>query len=207
MLPATRDVGDHERGVARRRCGIAATMPLALAHRIVLALALLGLSPLACSTSEQARLEAASDGTLLSPYLAIGERLSGDSVDSLPELAAQVVGAAEPRAGEPGVEAMLGAAGRIASPDIATARLMYRKMSEGMIAWLAAHPEQREGLMLVHCPMTFRDEGAYWVQREGKILNPYEGAMMLHCGAKLAWTDHRSGAAPQGQAKLEGMPP
>ena len=143
----------------------------------------------------------------MSPYLAIGERLAGDSVDSLPELAAQVVGAAEPRTGEPGVEAMLGAAGRIASPDSATARLMYRKMSEGMIAWLDAHPEQREGLMLVHCPMTFKDEGAYWVQREGKILNPYEGAMMLHCGAKLAWTDYRAGAAPQGHAKLEGMPP
>lgn len=182
-------------------------MRYALVHRFVLALALLGLGGIACGKSEQARVEAASDGTLLSPYLAIGELLAGDAVDTLPELAAQVVGAAESRASEPGVDAMLIAAGRIASPDIATARLMYRKMSEGMIAWLAAHPDARAGLMLVHCPMTFKDEGAYWVQREGKILNPYEGAMMLHCGAKLAWTDYRAGGPPQGAAKLEGMPP
>lgn len=154
---------------------------------------------------EEARLAEASDGTLLSPYLAIGEVLKGDSVAGLPELAAKVVEASETRPTEPGVEGMLVSAGRIASPDIATARLMYAKMSEGMIAWLAAHPERREGLMLVHCPMTFNNQGAYWVQREGKIVNPYEGSMMLHCGAKLAWADHREGQPPSGSASVEGM--
>lgn len=182
-----------------------------VAHSLRLALvvvAVFGVAALAaCGKADEARVEAASDGTLLSPYLAIGEVLAGDGVDALPELAAQIVGASESRASEPGVDAMLIAAGRIASPDIATARLMYRKMSEGMIAWLAAHPEQRAGLMLIHCPMTFTDEGAYWVQREGKILNPYEGAMMLHCGAKLDWADYRAGQPPSGASKLEGMDP
>jgi hypothetical protein len=155
--------------------------------------------------NDEARLAEASDGTLLSPYLAIGEVLADDSVAGLPELAAKVVEAGQSRSAEPGVESMLGAAGRIASPDIATARLMFGKMSEGMIAWLATHPEQREGLMLVHCPMTFNNQGAYWVQRAGKILNPYEGSMMLHCGAKLQWSDHREGGPPGGDAKVEGM--
>lgn len=155
--------------------------------------------------SDADRMAEASDGTLLSPYLAIGEVLADDRVTGLPELAAKVVEAAQTRVEEPGVEPMLVAAGRIASPDIATARLMYGKMSEGMIAWLAAHPEHREGLMLIHCPMTFNNQGAYWVQREGKTLNPYEGSMMLHCGAKLEWTDHREGRPPEGAAALEGM--
>lgn len=178
-------------------------------HAVRLSTALLLVLPvllvLVGCRSDAARMAEASDGTLLSPYLAIGEVLAEDSVTGLPELAAKVVEAADSRAAEPGVEPMVVAAGRIASPDIATARLMYGKMSEGMIAWLAAHPEQREGLMLIHCPMTFNNQGAYWVQREGKILNPYEGSMMLHCGAKLAWSDHREGQAPPGSPTVEGM--
>jgi hypothetical protein len=176
-------------------------------HVVRLATALSLSLPLIGCRSDEARLAEASDGTLLSPYLAIGEVLADDSVKGLPELAAKVVEAGETRAEEPGAAAMSSAAGRIASPDIATARLMYAKMSEGMIAWLAAHPDQREGLMLVHCPMAFNNEGGYWVQRAGKILNPYEGSMMLHCGAKLSWADHREGQAPAGDAKVEGMEP
>ena len=107
------------------------THAVRLATALVLAMPLL----LGCR-SDAERIAEASDGTLLSPYLAIGEVLAEDSVAGLPELAAKVVEASESRADERGVEAMLGAAGRIASPDIATARLMYGKMSEGMIAWL-----------------------------------------------------------------------
>jgi hypothetical protein len=147
-----------------------------------------------------------ADGTLLTPYLAIGETLSDDELDNLATLGAQIVSAAETRADQPGVAEMLAAVGRIGAADIATARLAYRKLSEGMIAWLAAHPEQREGLLLVHCPMAFTNQGAYWVQRRGQLRNPYEGAMMLRCGADIAWDDYRRGAPPAGEAKVEGMP-
>jgi hypothetical protein len=149
--------------------------------------------------------ESAPDGTILTPYLAIGEVLASDRIDGVDKLGAQVVEAGQTRSAEAGIDEVLAAAGRIGSPDIATVRLSYRKMSEGVIAWLAANPDQREGLALVHCPMTFTNEGAYWVQREGSINNPYEGAMMLRCGAKIAWDDHRRGAPPAGEVKLEGM--
>lgn len=149
--------------------------------------------------------ESKADGTILTPYLAIGEVLASDRIDGVDKLGAQVVEAGQTRAGQAGVDELLAAAGRIGSPDIATARLAYRKMSEGVIAWLAQNPDARDGLVLVHCPMTFTNEGAYWVQREGSITNPYEGAMMLRCGAKLAWEDHRRGAPPAGEAELEGM--
>lgn len=145
------------------------------------------------------------DGTLLTPYLAIGEILSNDEFDDVAKLGAQIVSACESRSEEPGVDEILAAVGRIGAADISTARLAYRKMSEGVIAWLAANPDQREGLELVHCPMAFTNEGAYWVQRSGQLANPYEGAMMLRCGAKIAWQDHRTGAPPAGDTKLEGM--
>jgi Cu(I)/Ag(I) efflux system membrane fusion protein len=148
----------------------------------------------------------AGDGTLLTPYLAIGQILSDDELDDLAMLGAQIVTAAESRADQPGVAEMLAAVGRIGAADISTARLAYRKLSEGMIAWLVAHPDQREGLLLVHCPMAFANEGAYWVQPRGQLRNPYEGAMMLRCGADIGWDDYRRGAPPSGEAKLEGMP-
>ncbi len=149
--------------------------------------------------------ETAADGTILTPYLAIGEVLASDRIDGIDKLGAQLIEAGQAHAGEPGVDELLAGAGRIGSPDIATVRLAYRKISAGMIAWLAAHPDERAGLELVHCPMTFTNEGGYWVQRAGQIANPYEGAMMLRCGAKIAWDDYRRGAPPAGEAKLEGM--
>jgi Cu(I)/Ag(I) efflux system membrane fusion protein len=149
--------------------------------------------------------DVAADGTILTPYLAIGEILADDEIDGVAKLGAAVVKASESRAEEPGVVEILAAAGRIGAADISTARLAYRKMSEGVIAWLAAHPDERAGLQLIHCPMAFTNEGAYWVQRGDELRNPYEGAMMLRCGAKVAWDDHRRGAPPVGEAKLEGM--
>jgi hypothetical protein len=161
---------------------------------------------LACVSACSSKPPATADGTLLSPYLAIGDTLADDELDNLAIHGAHIVTAAQPIAHQPGVPEMLAAAGRIGASDIATARLAYHKLSGGMIAWLVAHPEQREGLILVHCPMTFTNEGAYWVQRSGQLRNPYEGAMMLRCGAEIAWDDYRHGAPPAGDAKVEGMP-
>ena len=167
----------------------------------------LGAGALACTLAcRPDAADSAPDGTIVTPYLAIGEVLASDRIDGVDKLGAQVIEASQTRAGEAGVDEMLAAAGRVGSPDIATVRLAYRKLSEGMIAWLAQHPDARGGLALVHCPMTFTSEGAYWVQRAGQIANPYEGAMMLRCGAKLDWDDYRRGGPPVGDATVEGMP-
>jgi hypothetical protein len=39
-----------------------------------------------------------------------------------------------------------------------------------------------EPLYLIHCPMAFNDQGADWISDEAKVLNPYFGDEMLHCG-------------------------
>jgi Cu(I)/Ag(I) efflux system membrane fusion protein len=142
---------------------------------------------LACGGGTEGKATQAGDGTLLTPYLAIGDVLAADKLDQLSELGAQVIAAAESRQGEPGVDAIVQGAGRIGAQDIQTARTAYKKMSDGMLAYLAAHPEQQAGHVIVHCTMTFGGKGGLWVQKEGKVMNPYEGAMMLHCGDKLAW--------------------
>lgn len=129
----------------------------------------------------------AGDGTLLTPYLVIGDTLAADELALLPELGAQVIAAAESRQGEPGVDAIVQGASRIGAQDIQTARTAYKKMSDGMLQYLEAHPEQQSGHVIVHCTMTFGGKGGLWVQKEGKVMNPYEGAMMLHCGDKLGW--------------------
>jgi hypothetical protein len=141
----------------------------------------------ACGGSSEDQAKAAGDGTLLTPYLAIGDTLAADKLDHLPELGAQVIAAAESRQNEPGVDAIVQGAGRIGAQDIQTARTAYKKMSDGMLQYLAAHPEEQAGHQIVHCTMTFAGKGGVWVQKEGKIMNPYEGAMMLHCGDKLGW--------------------
>jgi hypothetical protein len=39
-----------------------------------------------------------------------------------------------------------------------------------------------EELYLLHCPMAFQDKGADWISDEPRIINPYFGDEMLHCG-------------------------
>ncbi|MCA9649669.1 MAG: DUF3347 domain-containing protein [Myxococcales bacterium] len=128
------------------------------------------------------------DGTMLSPYLAIGDALAHDGVEPLAELAPQVAQAARASAGQPGVEALAAGASRLADQDLAAARATFRRMSTGMIEYLRAHPDQQAGLTIVHCPMTFGGKGGLWVQPQGKVMNPYEGSRMLHCGDPLDWS-------------------
>ncbi len=141
-----------------------------------------------CDKKSEAAAEKAGDGSVLSPYLAIGSALANDSLDGLPELAGHVVKAAEGNKGDKSMDPLVQGAGRVGATDIATARTAYKKMSAGIIEYMRAHPETQAGHMIVHCTMTFGGDGGLWVQTEGEVMNPYEGAMMLHCGDKLEWS-------------------
>lgn len=125
--------------------------------------------------------------SIVQPYVAIQETLANDRLDRLPELSAQVVVAADPLQKEPGIAEVMAGAGRVAAQDIDTARAGFEKMSMGLIAYLKTHADERAGYEVVFCPMAFNNVGAYWVQKQGEIVNPYHGMMMLHCGDKIAW--------------------
>jgi hypothetical protein len=129
----------------------------------------------------------AADGTIVTPYLAIGDTLAHDRTDGIASLAALAVEAGADADGQPGIDAIREGAAQIGSDDIAVARAAFERMSSGMIEFLEADAAQQAGRMIVHCTMTFSGQGGAWVQAEGKVMNPYEGARMLHCGDKIAW--------------------
>jgi hypothetical protein len=124
---------------------------------------------------------------MTTPYMAIQETLANDSIDDLAKLSARVITAAEPVQAQAGVGDIIAGAGRVAAQDIDTARTGFSKVSMGLITYLKQHPAEREGLEVIHCTMAFNNLGAYWVQKTGKVINPYHGKMMLHCGDKVAW--------------------
>jgi membrane fusion protein, copper/silver efflux system len=62
--------------------------------------------------------------------------------------------------------------------DITAMRLEFLQVSEIM-----TQEKAPAGYALAYCPMVEEDRGGYWIQRQGKIMNPYFGASMLHCGS------------------------
>jgi hypothetical protein len=132
--------------------------------------------------------------TRLTPYFEIGEQLATDRVDGLDMFGRAVIGSTAQEREEPGIERMHAAAERLATSDLEAARAAYRDMSHALLDYLDAHPDARAGLHLMYCPMTFANQGAYWVSRTPKLRNPYEGSRMLECGARLEWdagVEHR----------------
>lgn len=64
---------------------------------------------------------------------------------------------------------------------ISVARDQFYAHSQAMIALAEAGYHQGD-LHLMFCPMARRGEGAYWLQEDDALLNPYFGSRMLRCG-------------------------
>jgi hypothetical protein len=131
----------------------------------------------------------------LTPYFEIGEQLAADRTEGLDMFGRAVIGSTAQERNEPGIDGVHAAAERLGTvSELEAARAVYRDMSHALLDYLDAHPEARSGLHLMYCPMTFDNQGAYWVSRTPKLRNPYEGSRMLECGAKLEWdagVEHR----------------
>ncbi|MBC2603837.1 efflux RND transporter periplasmic adaptor subunit [Puniceicoccus vermicola] len=72
----------------------------------------------------------------------------------------------------------------LAEEDLAGIRRPhFETLSNVLIAAVKDHPEAFTGqIYQMHCPMVYNDRGADWLQPTDKLLNPYFGSMMLHCG-------------------------
>ena len=64
---------------------------------------------------------------------------------------------------------------------ISVARDQFYAHSQAMIT-LAEAGYHHGDLHLMFCPMARRGEGAYWLQEQDELLNPYFGSRMLRCG-------------------------
>jgi Cu(I)/Ag(I) efflux system membrane fusion protein len=116
---------------------------------------------------------------LLSPYLAMQSALASDALDTAKAKAKDMMK----------VTGHSGALPELLHNMLAAATLeAFRKpyfetLSNTMIAAVKANPDAfAGGLYLMHCPMVYEDRGADWLQSDQKLMNPYYGSMMLHCG-------------------------
>lgn len=125
---------------------------------------------------------------LVQPYLAIATHLAADELDGVAAASEQLRTAAGSLHGKPGIDHIVAAVDGVASTDITAARRAFKPLSDGMIEYMRATPATQAGRTIVHCPMAFANQGALWVQADGKVANPYYGASMLRCGDKVAWT-------------------
>ncbi len=71
-----------------------------------------------------------------------------------------------------------------AKTEVATLRERFLQLSQVMIGLSKAWgPLGTDTAYIMHCPMAFDNQGAHWLQNNDTLLNPYFGAMMLHCGS------------------------
>lgn len=72
------------------------------------------------------------------------------------------------------------------SETIDNARRIFEQLSQN-IEQLVLKNGSPEGMSIgkYHCPMANNNKGASWLQNKQGVLNPYFGAEMLHCGARI----------------------
>jgi len=66
--------------------------------------------------------------------------------------------------------------------EIEDQRKSFLKISESLIAIVKKYGPFDVPVYVQHCPMAFNNSGGDWLSNSEKILNPYFGSMMLHCG-------------------------
>lgn len=62
-------------------------------------------------------------------------------------------------------------------------RKAFYPLSKALIAALTDMGNPGLNLYVQHCPMAFNDTGADWISDSDKVMNPYFGDAMLHCGS------------------------
>ncbi len=137
----------------------------------VLSIVLVSLAILGCSKTEiKDPVKIEVDEAWFNQYVLLQEALAADDFETASSAAKSLL---EKSTGE--ARDMVTSASE--ATDIATLRTAFKPFSES-----AKDLELPQGMVVAYCPMAFNDTGAHWVQKDGKIMNPYFGAEMLHCG-------------------------
>jgi Cu(I)/Ag(I) efflux system membrane fusion protein len=67
--------------------------------------------------------------------------------------------------------------------DITNQRAAFFDISEALITVVKSYGPFDKAVYVQHCPMAFNNKGGDWLSDSKKILNPYYGDTMLHCGS------------------------
>lgn len=70
-----------------------------------------------------------------------------------------------------------------AAKDVEASRLLFKPLSEQMVALAKAFGPFTETIYVQHCPMADDNTGADWLSLDKEIRNPYFGDKMLKCGS------------------------
>jgi len=70
----------------------------------------------------------------------------------------------------------------VKNSDMELQRKAFKPFNEVLIASIKSLGTGEEKIYIQYCPMADNDTGGYWLSLEEKIMNPYFGDMMLHCG-------------------------
>jgi Cu(I)/Ag(I) efflux system membrane fusion protein len=126
-------------------------------------------------------------------YFAVGEALAADDLEKTKEAMDaldKAVAPIEKQKGKP-YEAWRTALGKIRKSlehrkhvaSLADARELFGEVSKQVIVLQRHYGNAGDTKQfLAFCPMAFNNAGAYWLQNEEQIANPYFGASMLRCG-------------------------
>ena len=104
------------------------------------------------------------------------------SQDKMDGVAANATGIATDAGtlGKPAEKIVVGAFALQKAAKIAEARDAFGKMTDALIAYLDAQKvKPGNGVRVAYCPMIRKP----WLQKDGKIQNPYYGSQMLTCGS------------------------
>jgi len=66
--------------------------------------------------------------------------------------------------------------------DVEVQRAAFKPLSKALISSFKSFGAGMQKMYIQFCPMTDNNTGGYWLSSEKKIMNPYFGDMMLHCG-------------------------
>lgn len=93
------------------------------------------------------------------------------------------IGASDSEAYSTHAETLRAATQKIAaSTDVEEQRVAFEIVTAEMLALVKAFKPADETIYYQYCPMAFDFKGAHWLSNEEKIMNPYFGDKMLHCG-------------------------
>lgn len=118
---------------------------------------------------------------IIAAYLQLKDDLVETDAKKAQKSATKFVATLKDSDGE-SVEIIRSAAEKIAvSSDVNVQREHFETLSDELYAY-AQTEDMGVKLYRQYCPMAFQNEGAYWLSSEKKIMNPYFGDKMLHCG-------------------------
>ncbi|MCD8138302.1 MAG: efflux RND transporter periplasmic adaptor subunit [Planctomycetaceae bacterium] len=66
--------------------------------------------------------------------------------------------------------------------NLENGRLAFRDLSGTVTLLARRYGTAGVPVRSMFCPMAFDDDGAFWLQREAQVANPYHGSEMLRCG-------------------------